>query len=192
MRLGEDWSMTEPPAGYRFYSDLAEWWPLISPPEEYREEAAFYRELLTSAPIAVRDVLELGSGGGHNAFHLKKSFTMTLVDWSDAMLEVSRRLNPDCDHRRGDMRTIRLGREFDAVTVHDAIAYMTSESDLLAVMDTAFMHCRSGGVVLLVPDDTVETFEPRTDCGGYDAADGRRARYLEWSQPVGMLRDRCG
>ncbi len=70
------------PTGHRFYGDLAVWWPLISPPEEYAEEAAFAAALLSSASIPVRDVLELGNGGGHNAVHLKARFTMTLVDLS--------------------------------------------------------------------------------------------------------------
>ena len=68
---GEDGGMPEPPASYRFYGDLAEWWPLISPPEDYAEEAAFAATMLASASIPVREVLELGSGGGHNAVHLK-------------------------------------------------------------------------------------------------------------------------
>ena len=34
---------------------------------------------------------------------------------------------------------------------------------------------------MLVPDDVAESFEQRTDHGGSDAADGRAARYLEWS-----------
>ncbi len=41
--------------------------PLISPPEEYMEEATFMASVLRSASIPVREVLELGSGGGHNA-----------------------------------------------------------------------------------------------------------------------------
>jgi hypothetical protein len=61
-------------------SDLAEWGPLISPPEDYAEEAAFCATVLASADIPVGEVLELGSGGGHNAFHLKGQFAMTLVD----------------------------------------------------------------------------------------------------------------
>jgi trans-aconitate methyltransferase len=55
---------------------------------------------------------------------------MTLVDLSEEMLVVSRRLNPECEHLLGDMRTLRLGRSFDAVFVHDAIDYMTTEADL--------------------------------------------------------------
>jgi SAM-dependent methyltransferase len=164
----------------RMYSDLAEWWPLVSLPVDYDEEAAFCARVLTTAAIPVREVLELGSGGGHNAFHLKAQFAMTLVDLSEEMLDMSRRLNPDCEHRHGDMRTIRLGRTFDAVFVHDAVDYMTSEADLKRAMETAFVHCRPGGLALFVPDHTSETFHPATDHGGHDASDGRGVRYLEW------------
>src|SRR6266481_2515141 len=89
-----------------------------------------------------RTVLELGSGG-NNAFHLKSEFEMTLVDLSPQMLAVSRALNPECEHRVGDMRTVNLGRTFDAVFVHDAISYMTSEADLVAATRNAYRHCRA-------------------------------------------------
>jgi trans-aconitate methyltransferase len=174
-------AMTEGPVGHRFYGDLAPWWPLISPPEDYKEEAAFAANVLRSASVPVREVLELGSGGGHNAVHLKASFVMTLVDLSNEMLEMSRRLNPDCQHRQGDMRTVRLGRHFDAVFIHDAIDYMTTESDLHQAIDTAFVHCRPGGIAVFVPDHTTETFEPASDIGGNDAPDGRGVRFLDWS-----------
>jgi SAM-dependent methyltransferase len=177
--MSEDRPMPRP-REHRFYGDLAAWWPLISPAGEYAEEAAFAATVIESASIPVRDVLELGSGGGHNAVHLRERFTMTLVDISDEMLAVSRRLNPECEHHRGDMRTIRLGRSFDAVFVHDAVDYMTDEADLLRAMETAFAHCRPGGIAVFVPDRTAETFEPGTDHGGGDAADGRGVRFLDW------------
>jgi len=174
-------SVTGNPAGYRLYADLASWWPLISPPREYAEEAAEAATILNSAAIDVREVLELGSGGGHNAVHLKKHFSLTLADLSEDMLAVSRRLNPECAHQQGDMRTIRLGRTFDAVFVHDAVDYMTTEADLRQVIETAFVHCRPGGVAVFVPDHIAETFEPVTDHGGTDGDGGRGARYLEWT-----------
>ena len=179
--------MTAPTPGqpgstaYRFYGELAVWWPLISPPEEYEEEAAFAATVIGSASVPVRDVLELGSGGGHNAFHLKSAFAMTLVDLNDEMLDVSRPLNPECEHLVGDMRTVRLGRSFDAVFVHDAVDYMVTEDDLRLVVETAFLHCRPGGVAVFVPDATRETFEEETDHGGNDAADGRGVRFMEWT-----------
>ena len=173
--------MAQQQEGYQLYGGLAEWWPLISPPDEYTEEAAFAARMLGQADGPVREVLELGSGGGHNASHLRSRFTMTLVDASPGMLAVSQRLNPGCPHIAGDMRTIRLGRTFDAVFVHDAVDYMTSEDDLRLVMETAFAHCRPGGVAVFVPDNTAENFEPGTGYGGSDGDDGRGARYLEWS-----------
>src|SRR5450759_4186756 len=117
-------SVTGRPGEYRLYQDLAEWWPLISPPQEYAQEAAYLAAVLGSAPIPVREVLDLGSGGGHVAVHLKERLALTLVDLSEQMLAVSRRLNPECAHHQGDMRTARLGRTFDAVLVHDAVDYI--------------------------------------------------------------------
>jgi SAM-dependent methyltransferase len=165
----------------RLYGELAEWWPLLSAPEDYADEAAEYRRLIEDgARIPVREVLELGSGGGNNASHLKARFALTLVDRSPGMLEVSRRLNPECEHVQGDMRSVRLRRTFDAVFVHDAIAYITDENDLRAVFETAFAHCRAGGIALFVPDAVRETFAEATDHGGHDGVD-RALRYLEWT-----------
>src|SRR5690625_2506137 len=119
--------MTRDSTEYGMYDDLAPWWPLISPPEGYIDDAAQVAALLRSASIVVHEVLELGSGGGHIAVHLTPDYIMTLVDHSVPMLTMSRRLNPACEHRQGDMRTVRLGRRFDAVVIHDAIDYMITE-----------------------------------------------------------------
>ena len=100
------------------------------------------------------------------------------------MLAVSRGLNPGCEHVLGDMRSLRLGRTFDAVFVHDAVVYMTTESDLSAAIATAFAHTRPGGVALFAPDYTREMFEPGTDHGGHDSPDGRSLRYLEWTHDL--------
>jgi hypothetical protein len=126
-------------------------------------------------------VLELGSGGGNNASHMTSHFDeMVLVDRSPGMLEVSRRLNPHLQHVEGDMRSVRLGRTFDAVFVHDAICYLTVEADVREAIATAFAHCRPGGSALFAPDHVRENFAPSTDHGGHD--DGIRGlRYLEWT-----------
>ena len=165
----------------RMYGDLAKWFHLLSAPADYADEAADYQDLiLQSCPVA-GTLLELGSGGGCTASHLKARFACTLTDISPDMLALSRRLNPECEHIEGDMRTLRLGRRFDAVFVHDAVAYMSSQVDLVAAIQTAHVHTRPGGVALFVPDCTHETFVAGSDHGGSDAPDGRGVRYLEWS-----------
>jgi SAM-dependent methyltransferase len=145
--------MTSVTAEYRLYRDLASWWPLISPPQEYTEEAVYLSALLC---------------------------TLTLVDISPDMLEVSRRLNPECEHRLGDMRAIRLAESFDAVLVHDAIDYITSQDELRQVIGTAFAHCKPGGIALFVPDHVADTFAELTGSGGGATdADGRRGSFQE-------------
>ncbi|HEX6368897.1 MAG TPA: class I SAM-dependent methyltransferase [Longimicrobium sp.] len=165
----------------RLYAELASWWPLMSSPDDYQEEAAFYQKALLEASVRPpRTLLELGSGGGNNASYLKARFQMVLVDLSPGMLEVSRRLNPECGHVQGDMRTVRLGREFDCVFVHDAVCYMTTEADLRRAMETAWVHCAPGGAALFAPDHLRENFAPSTDHGGHDGK-ARAMRYLEWT-----------
>jgi SAM-dependent methyltransferase len=165
----------------KLYSELASWFHLLSAPSEYAEEAEFARKTITeSSPTPVRTVLELGAGGGNNAFHLKSSFQMTLTDISAPMLKQSRLINPECEHIVGDMRSLRLGRQFDAVFVHDALTYMTTRADLMESMKTARIHCRPHGVALFMPDYVRERFRPGVHHGGHDG-DGRSLRFFEWT-----------
>jgi SAM-dependent methyltransferase len=174
------------PAGPRLYHELAEWYPLLTPVADYAEEAACYRRQFEShCRRPPRSLLDLGSGGGHNAAHLKQAFSCTLVDLSRAMLALSRRLNPECEHLQGDMRRVRLGRRFDCVLVHDAVSYMATRDDLALAVATAFAHTVAGGVALFQPDFVAETFMEGIETGGSDSG-GRGLRYLEWrwlSQP---------
>jgi SAM-dependent methyltransferase len=167
---------------HKLYESLAAWWPLLSPPEDHAEEVAFFLPLVAEVTAqGSASLLDLGSGGGNNALHMKAAFkSVMLVDLAAEMLAVSRELNPDCKHQQGDMRTVRLGRTFDVVFVHDAIDYMTTLPDLRHALETAFIHCVPGGMAVFVPDHVRETFEPSTDHGGADG-DDRALRYLEWS-----------
>lgn len=172
------------------YTDLAEWWPLLSPPDDYVEEAEIYADLLQEAcEGALTSLLELGCGDGNNAMHMKDRIDrLVLTAVSPGMLAVTRALNPECEHHLGDMRTLRLDRTSDAVFVHDAVSYMATEADLRRAMETAWVHCRPGAAVLFAPNDVIETFRPSSDCGGHDevvqdGAPGRARvlRYLEWN-----------
>lgn len=166
------------------YTDLAPWFHLITAPEDYAEEAAQAIALLTEAiGESPRTILELGSGGGNNASHMKAHATLTLTDLSQPMLDLSMGLNPECEHVQGDMTTLRLGREFDAVFVHDAVSYLTTEEALRAAIETAYVHTRPGGAALFAPDAVKDRFVPATDHGGHDGVDdvARSLRYLEWT-----------
>ena len=167
--------------GPKLYGEFASWFHLLTMPAGYAEEATFYGDaLIESATGCPRTLLELGSGGGNTASHLKKRFKLTLVDRSPGMLALSQTINPECEHLEGDMRSVRLRRQFEAVLIHDAVSYMTSEKDLRAAIETAFTHCRPGGAAIFAPDHVRETFRAATNSGGHDG-ERRSLRYLEWT-----------
>ena len=148
--------MTEP----RLYAQLADWWPALSDPADYEEEAAIFRAALDEASGGkVRTVLELGSGGGNNASWLKHHYAMTLVEPSDGMRVHSEKLNPECEHLAGDMRDVRLGRTFDCV--------FTASKDFDAQLSARFTKL----VTTLDPKD------PRVKA--FNRAEGTR-KWLPW------------
>jgi SAM-dependent methyltransferase len=166
------------------YTDLAPWFHLLTHPSDYRDEAEFVTRVVDDVVDGpARTLLELGSGGGNNASHLKARFTCTLTDLSPEMLALSASLNPECEHIHGDMRTLRLERSFDVVFAHDAVSYLTTEDDVRAAIETAATHVRPGGAVIMTPDATTEILQAKTDHGGHDGDDGRSLRYLEWTHP---------
>ena len=143
----------------RLYNELAFLWPIISPPSEYIDEAAVFRDIVHEIlGPGHHSLLELGVGGGHNLSHLTPDFDCVAVDLSPEMTALSEQLNPGIEHHVGDMRDIRLNRKFDSVLVHDAASYLLSEQDLKNTFATAVIHLRPGGVLMVAPDWVQETF----------------------------------
>lgn len=164
----------------KMYHELASWWPLLSPREDYEEEAALFSSILQEQFPGLRNVLELGSGGGNSASYLKEHFRMVLLDRSMDMIRISRALNSDCCHICADMRHFCLNKQFDAIFIHDAIMYLTDEKDMMKTFRRCYDHVKAHGGMLIVPDYFRETYKPATSHGGIDR-DGKGFRYLEWS-----------
>lgn len=166
---------------HALYDTLIPFYRLLDPLEDHRDEGVEFAAMLKGAVPAPQSLLELGSGAGNGAHYLKAHFSeCTLVDLSEAMLNLSKEINPDCEHIAGDMRSIRLGRSFDCVFVYDAICHMTSREDLSAAIATAFAHTRPGGAALFAPDTVTEDFEQGHEV--HTGAEGNRSlRCLSWS-----------
>lgn len=164
----------------KLYHKLANWWHVLSAPEDYAEEAGLYWQIISRYKTDIQTALELGCGGGNNALHLKQHCQWTLTDLSEPMINQSRKINPECEHVVGDMRTLRLGRRFDLVFIHDAIMLMRTTEELQQVFETAKAHLQPDGLLFIAPDFFAETFRPTTHQGGHDGPD-RGIRYLEWT-----------
>lgn len=158
----------------RLYGELAPFYPLLTPPEDYVAEARWLDARLPPGG----SLLELGCGPGHLA-HWLTGRERVLTDLSPDMLALARALNPDCRIAQGDMCSLRLDERFDAVLVHDAVCYLLAEEQLAAMVATARAHLRPGGQLWVMPDFVAETFAEGTERGEASAPDGRRLRWIE-------------
>jgi len=166
----------------RLYKDLAYLFELVTPREDYAEEAAHWRSLLREKLGPGRHkILELGVGAGHNLSYLTDDFEATAADASEEMLALCKKVNPGVELHAGDMRHIRLNKKFDAVLIHDAIVYMRSEKDLSAAFATAAAHLKPGGVFITGPDYYRDTFAgPRVEHFTRASA-SRELTYVEYA-----------
>jgi len=147
------------PQSGRLYADLAWLWPVISPPSDYLAETDEIADLLRHhGRREVRRVLDLGCGGGHVDYGLKRHFTIVGVDLSEAMLALARGLNPEATYLQGDLRAPPTDELFDAVYLSDAVNHMLSESDLRQAFQAAYDRLAPGGVFLTVAEETRERF----------------------------------
>jgi SAM-dependent methyltransferase len=102
----------------------------------------------------VHELLDLGCGTGTHALTFaQRGYAVTGVDRSPAMLERAR-AKADAAHATvelvsGDIRTLRLGRTFDAVVMLFAVlGYQTHDADVTAAMRTVAAHLRPGGLLV--------------------------------------------
>lgn len=143
----------------RLYKDLAWLWPIWEDIENYRQESEFFARLIKRySKIEVRSLLDMGCGGGKNAFHLKRHFEVTGIDISEAMLSHAKKLNPECMFFKRDMRKFTLNRQFDSVFINDSVTYMITKEDLLRAFQSAYKHLRPGGVMITMPDYCKDSF----------------------------------
>jgi cyclopropane fatty-acyl-phospholipid synthase-like methyltransferase len=147
----------------RLYKDLAWLWPLWEELEIYKKESNRVVNLIRKhSKIKARTLLDMGCGGGKNAFHFKKHFEVTGIDISKQMLKNARNLNPECKFITGDMRNFDLKKQFDSVFINDAHSYMTTQRDLLKTFKMADKHLKPGGVMIVHPGKTKSKFKQNT------------------------------
>lgn len=141
------------------YNDLAWTEDFLADPAEYEDEVKQYIELINKiSKESVNTVLHLGCGAGGHDLHFKKEYKVTGVDISIGMLNKAKEKNPEIEYFEGDMRSIRLNRQFDCVVIPDSIDHMVTLDDLKQAIETSAIHLKPGGVLMIVAT-TSETFQ---------------------------------
>lgn len=107
-----------------------------------------FRAHLGRPPVSLLDV---GCGIGHDLEYLAQGTPDAVgVDYQESMITYARQQRPTIDFRLGDMRTLRLGRTFEAIMCFGwAIANVHSNDEVDLVMATLAAHSTTGTLLLL-------------------------------------------
>lgn len=133
------------------YNELAWTEDFFANVADYEDEVGTYVDLIKQhSAAAPTTLLHLGCGAGAIDSIFKRHFSVTGVDISRGMLAKARQRHPDIEYLEDDMRSVRLGRLFDAVAIPDSIDYMNSLPDLQQAISNAAAHLKPGGVLLVV------------------------------------------
>ncbi len=138
------------------FADYARYYDLLYHDKPYQEEAGYIRKLILTYVPEAQDLVELGCGSGIHAEHLARTgFEVTGVDVSEWMLDRAAArltgLSKDLAQRlrfvKGDVRTVRLGMQADAViSLFHVMSYQSENTDLEAMFVSAREHLRPGGI----------------------------------------------
>jgi len=140
------------------FENYAAYYDLLYNDKDYARESGYVRALLTEYAIgAVGSILELGCGTGVHAELLSKmGYHVLGVDLSEAMLEEANARAAKSGlaaaklaFTRGDARTFRSNRTFDAVVaLFHVLSYQTSDHDVRSTLATAAAHLPSKGLFI--------------------------------------------
>jgi len=140
------------------FGAYARYYDLLYRDKDYRSEASFVDQMLREHAPKARRLLELGCGTGRHA----ESFAD--LGYSLHGVDVSREMLDEALHRKaclpekcasllsfssGDVRSVRLGKLFDAVrSLFHVMSYQTTNQDLSDAFATARAHLGEGGVFI--------------------------------------------
>jgi ubiquinone/menaquinone biosynthesis C-methylase UbiE len=108
-------------------------------------------------------LLDVACGTGLHLASLQQHFQVEGLDLDEGLLAIARQRLPDVPLHRADMTNFDLGRSFDVVTcLFSAIGYVKTLAKLSRAIQCMVRHLIPGGVVLIEPWFTPETWHPGT------------------------------
>lgn len=134
------------------FGAYSKYYNLFYQDKNYQAEVDFIGKIAGFLPGM--SILDLGCGtGGHVLPLAKHGYHMTGVDISEGMIEQARRKSAEsnikAEFRHGDIRSLDLGKTFDAViSMFAVMGYQTSNDDFYAAMRVARKHLTLGGLFI--------------------------------------------
>ncbi|NPB03169.1 MAG: class I SAM-dependent methyltransferase [Thermotogae bacterium] len=130
------------------FSHIAPYYDLLFRDINYEEWALYISRILQFARIRVKRILEIGCGTGNLTKHLiAMGYEVVGVDLSEGMLEIARKKLPGVEFIQGDVRTLYLGQQYDAVvSTFDSLNNLLTEEELFQAFQRIREHIKEGGI----------------------------------------------
>lgn len=146
------------------YARMADYYDKVYGFKDYAGEARQIVDLVDArlGPEA-RRLLDVACGTGLHLEHLKQRFEVEGLDLSEGQLEQARQRLPGVVLHHSDMVDFDLGRTFDVITcLFSSIGYVETLDRLERAIATMARHLAPGGLLLVEPWFTPETWHPNT------------------------------
>lgn len=135
------------------FGNYSRYYDLLYRHKDYQGEAEYIHSLIEKHRPGARTLLDLGCGTGRHASLLaERGYDVTGVDRSPDMLAEARARGAGggrTEFVEGDLRSARLGREFDVVvSLFHVLSYQTTNADLAAAFATLRAHLAPGGLFI--------------------------------------------
>lgn len=118
--------------------------------KDYGADAAEIRRIITENCPAATTLLDVACGTGAHLAELRQWYSVEGIDLSPGMLEVASARLAGIPLHLADMRTLDLGRTFDAVIcLFSSIGYMVEPDELRSTVARLAAHVKRPGVLIL-------------------------------------------
>jgi SAM-dependent methyltransferase len=144
------------------FSRSAQIYDLLYREKDYAGEAAVVHHAVQARNPAARTLLDVACGTGRHLEQLARWYEVEGLDLDADLLAVAADRLPGVPLHAADMREFKLGRSFDIVTcLFSSIGYLRDEADMVRAVANMSRHLAPGGVLVVEPWMTPDSFEPR-------------------------------
>jgi ubiquinone/menaquinone biosynthesis C-methylase UbiE len=174
------------------HSKLAKYYDRVYSFKDYLDEAVRLQNLIIKySESGGNSLLDVACGTGLHLKHLKDDFSCTGADISKSMLRIARKNAKGVTFKEADMKTLRLGKQFDVIVcLLSSIGYVKTTASLEKTIRNFSQHLKKGGLALIEPSHAKSFYvsgEPRITT--YDGKEAKIARmnYTNFRQATAVL-----
>ena len=173
----------------KMWAELAPYYDVLYNWKDYQSESGRIHELIQKyKKISGNHLLDVACGTGNHIHYLKKHYDIIGLDLNPAMLKEARKKCPGIKFYCADMVSFNLDRKFDSIIcLFSSIGYVKTYSKLKKVVRCFSDHLQPGGVLIIEPFLTKETYKTGQIFGDTMSGDGIKISRMNVSQRKGNL-----